>query len=69
MAKKIKVDKYNYHEALDRLNVIISNLNDHVLEHPVSKKHKKIRKKIEKALDKLSEVYQDVGNIEFEIKE
>ena len=37
MSKKIKLDKYHYHEMLDRLHVVISMIDDHLQQHPVAK--------------------------------
>jgi len=37
MSKKIKLDKYHYHEMLDRLHVVICMIDDHLQQHPVAK--------------------------------
>lgn len=65
MSKKSKTDKFLVHEVLDRLHVILSNIDDHLLDHKFVMKNKKIRKQIEKASDILSDCYQEVGRIEF----
>lgn len=54
----------HYHEALDRLHIIIMNIDDHVLQHPVCQKHKKIRKQVEKGLEALADAYQMIGQKE-----
>jgi len=63
--ENIELNAGHYHEIMDRLHIIIDNLDNHILKHPVSLQHKKIRKKINKAIDVLSQTYQLVGNIEF----
>ena len=66
MSKKIKLDKEHYHEMLDRLHLILCNVEDFLLDHPVSHKEKKIRKKVEKASKLLSDVYREMGKLEFD---
>lgn len=58
---KDKINSGHYHEALDRLHIVMENIDDHILKHPVCKKHKKIKKQIEDALETLAEAYQMVG--------
>jgi hypothetical protein len=62
MAKKIKLDKYHYHEMLDRLHVVMSMVDDHLQQHPVAKIELEIKDLISEAQDKLAEAYQLVGN-------
>ena len=59
-------DKFLYHELLDRLHLILSNVDDFLLDHPITYHEKKVRKKIEKASEKLADAYQEIGKIEFE---
>jgi len=63
---KLQNDKFSYHELLDRLHLILSNVDDFLLDHPVTQHEKKVRKMIEKASNKLSDAYQEIGRIEFE---
>lgn len=49
----------HYHEITDRLHVIMSTINEHIIQHPVSKINKKIYKKVEKAQNLLWEAYQE----------
>jgi hypothetical protein len=62
--KKEKLDSYHYHEAIDRLYLIIDIGHTHLLEHPVFTKHKEAKKKVKKAMKLLAETYQLVGNLE-----
>jgi hypothetical protein len=61
---KPKLDEFHYHEMTDRLHVIMSMIDDHLVQHPVAKLDKKINKLIDEANDKLAEAYQIAGNLE-----
>ena len=63
MSKKIKLDKYSYHEALDRAYLVCDIVDSHLLEHPVIQQHKELKKKVKKAVRLLAEVYQMSANI------
>lgn len=58
-----RIDKFHYHEVMDRLHLINSMIDEFLLEHPAVIENKKIMKKITKASDKLSEAYQSIGVI------
>lgn len=60
MSKK-ELDKFHYHELLDRLHVTMENLDRNIVEHPVIDKHPEWRDKINSAIDILFDVYQEVG--------
>lgn len=64
--KKFQLDSLGYHEALDRTHLILCNIDDFLLDHNVINMNKKLRKKVEKASELLADVYQSIGNIEFE---
>lgn len=55
------IEDYQWHEALDRTHVICSNINDHLIQHPVCKLDKEINSKVEAALTLLYEAYQIIG--------
>ena len=59
---KNKLEKH-YHEMLDRLHVLMSTLDDHILQHPVCKLEKEIGKNVEEALSLLWQAYQDTGKV------
>jgi hypothetical protein len=65
---RIKPNSEYYHEALDRLHVICCMIDDHLLQHPVSKLDKEVSQPIEKALYLLHEAYQITGNKLFKDK-
>lgn len=55
------LDKSHYREILDRTFIILNNIDNHLIQHPVSKLDKEISNKIEKAHLILSEAYQLTG--------
>jgi hypothetical protein len=63
--KKLKLDEFHYHEALDRTHVVTMIIEDNLVNHPVFEKHKKLQKKIKKAQSILCDVYQAVGSTSF----
>jgi hypothetical protein len=58
-----KLDKYHYHEALDRSYCVTDIIQSMLLDHALlnAKKHKKWKKKVLKAQMLICEVYQDIG--------
>lgn len=52
------------HEAMDRIHVIQSNIEDHLLDHPALYYNDRIRKKVEKATEELSKAYLALGNMD-----
>jgi len=61
--EKIEINDGHYLELLDRTHVLISNLELHLLQHPLALKKKKIYKKLEAAGLLLADVYQDIGHL------
>ena len=64
--KKNLINKGHYLELMDRIHIVMMNIQEHIIEHPLSENEKDIQKKIEKAQHKLWEAYQLVGNKEDE---
>ena len=60
-----KLNSGYYHETMDRLHIILENLDTHILNQPVCENHKKIRKKVEEGMTALVDAYQLVGQKEF----
>ena len=60
--KKNKINDGHYLELMDRLYVQICMVEDHLYNHPLTKKIKKVKKLIDKAGMSLAEAYQVVGN-------
>ena len=63
---KPKLDRFHYHEMLDRLHVIMSMADDHLQQHPVAKIESEIGKHISDAVTSLFQAYQLAGQIEYE---
>ena len=63
---KDKLNSGHYHEMMDRLHVLMSILDDHILQHPVAKVDKELNSHLNNALEELWEAYQRVGNIDYE---
>ena len=62
--KKNSINKGHYLELMDRIHIIMMNIQDHIIDHPLAENERDVRKKIEKAQCKLWEAYQLVGNKE-----
>jgi len=60
---KKHLDKFHYHEAVDRLNVIMSNCEGHLMQHPVIKIELEVKQNVEKAIEYLWKAYQCTGNL------
>jgi hypothetical protein len=56
----------HYFEAMDRASVAIDYLYQFIGSHPVLKKHKEARQIYEQAEEKLGELYQELGKLEFD---
>ena len=64
--KKNSINKGHYLELMDRIHIVMMNIQEHIIEHPLSENEKDIQKKIEKAQHNLWKAYQLVGNKEDE---
>ena len=62
--KKNSINPGHYLELMDRIHIVMMNIQDHLIDHPLAENERDIRKKIEKAQHKLWEAYQLVGNKE-----
>jgi len=62
--KKNSINKGHYLELMDRIHIVMCNLNDHILHHPLTENEIEITKKVEEAFSNLWEAYQLVGNKE-----
>ena len=60
------INSGHYLELMDRIHIIMMNIQDHLIDHPLAENERDVRKKIEKAQHKLWEAYQLVGNKEDE---
>ena len=62
--KKNIINKGHYLELMDRIHIVMMNIQYHLIDHPLAENERDVRKKIEKAQHKLWEAYQLVGNKE-----
>jgi hypothetical protein len=66
---KNKINDGHFLELMDRLHVQTCMIEDHLVNHPLTKKIKKVKKLINHANMSLMEAYQIVGNKSYEKKE
>ena len=67
MPKQPNLTSEHYHEFIDRMHIITSNLSTHVIQHPVCKLDKEVCTKVEKAMELLYEAYQLGGSKGFNV--
>jgi hypothetical protein len=60
---KPKLTSGHYLEMTDRLHVVSSIVDTHLVQHPVCKLKKEVAEKVEAALNLLFEAYQITGNL------
>ena len=62
---KDKLNPGHYHEMMDRLHVLMSTLDDHIIQHPVAKVDKELNSHLTTALEELWQAYQRAGGLAF----
>ncbi len=67
--KKIKLDKFHYHEAMDRAYTMCEMVSTILSGHPVILEHKLLSDKVDMITEELANLYQMVANYEFEMSE
>lgn len=60
------MDRYSYHEALDRVFIQAIQLEAALGEHPVIHHHPEAKALYEQASDKLGALYQLLGELSFQ---
>ena len=65
---KNKINDGHNLELMDRLHVQTCMIDDHLVNHPLTKKIKKAKKLIDTAVMALAEAYQIVGNESYKIQ-
>jgi hypothetical protein len=58
----MEINDGHYLELMDRLHIVMMNIQDHIVSHPLSEVNKDIQLKVEEASHNLWEAYQMVGN-------
>ena len=61
-----KINPGHYLELMDRIHIVMMNVQDHLLEHPLTQKYKDVEKQIEDAQHNLWEAYQLIGQKDYE---
>ena len=69
MKKRSKINDGHYLELMDRLHIQICIIEDHLVNHPLTKKIKKVKKLIDESGLALAEAYQIVGHESFKNEE
>lgn len=62
MFDKPEINDGHYLELMDRTYVIMSNVNDHLLEHPLTEDDPELKQMFELIIDALWDTYQTIGN-------
>jgi hypothetical protein len=60
---KTLLDKYHYHEMLDRLSMVADMVETYCGNHPVAESDIRIRSLVDKALEDLYDAYQIAGEL------
>ncbi len=62
--KNSNINDGHYLELMDRIHIVMMNIRDHLLEHPLTEIHSDIEKKLTSAQNNLWKAYQLVGEKE-----
>ena len=60
----IELDDYKYHEVLDRLKIVIDNVDNYIIQHPVLKLETEVKDCVIEGTDALWKAYQLLREIE-----
>ena len=61
-AKITEQDPFLKHEALDRCHVLLSTLDEHLLQHPFVQQNGDIHRAVKSASEALATAYQLIGD-------
>jgi len=64
--KKNSINSGHYLELMDRIHVVMMNVEHHLLDHPLTEHYPDIKSKLEKAQKELWKAYQLVGKEDYE---
>ena len=62
--KNSNINDGHYLELMDRIHIVMMNIQDHLLDHPLTENYSDIQKKIEIAQNNLWKAYQLIGEKE-----
>ena len=57
-----EINDGHYLELMDRLHIVMINIDDHILNHPLTEINEDVKSKIDESLTLLFEAYQLIGN-------
>jgi hypothetical protein len=60
--EKNLINAGHYLELMDRTYIMMENINDHLMEHPLTDNEEDIKILFEEAVDRLFEAYQLIGD-------
>lgn len=63
--KENDIDKFHYHEVIDRVNIINLNMDEFVLNHPVIQNNNDLKQDVNEIIEKIGKLYQDLGYLSF----
>tara|TARA_B100000085_G_scaffold270120_1_gene282194 strand:+ start:957 stop:1178 length:222 start_codon:yes stop_codon:yes gene_type:complete len=59
----IELDDYHYHEVMDRLSVIMDNIDRQLMQHPVIKVETEVKDLVDEGLTTLYKAYVKAAEI------
>ena len=62
--KNSNINDGHYLELMDRIHIVMMNIQDYLIEHPLTEIHSDIEKKLTSAQNNLWKAYQLVGEKE-----
>jgi len=65
----MKTSRGHYPELMDRIHILISNLDNHILHHPLTKESENLKDLIDTAHSNLIDAYNLIGVMEIYDKE
>jgi hypothetical protein len=57
------LDEFHYHEAIDRLSIVMSMCDMYLLQHPAIKIESNVKQRVDAAVEQLYLAYQDICNV------
>jgi hypothetical protein len=64
-----QLDEFHQHEAVDRLDMVICMIEEHVAAHPFIEAHLLLKQKVDQAVKLLSETYQEAAAVDMNLPE
>lgn len=58
-----ELDAFSYHEMMDRAHIVMGQIQELLIDHPVAECHPELRERLEKAQSEIWEIYQIAGSV------